>query len=189
MTLRDSGRTTLLGLATAVRRELIVELAPDQCVERVEHLYDRNHKRVAAVRIQRFHGLVIHHQHQAETDPAAAGICLAEAHLRGEFELPLLNHEARQIIARANLAARALPELEFPRLDAAGLLQVLSSAFRGLSLAKQAQATPLKEFFHRFLGPDHLAALNEMAPTQIHWAQGQEAQARLSEESPPSGRG
>jgi ATP-dependent helicase HrpB len=187
VTMRDSGKTTLLGLATAVKKEWITELAPGQCLEKLEHLYDRTHKRVAAVLTRKFHGLVIHHQHQAETDPEAAGLCLAEAHLRHEFELPLLNHEARQFIARTNLAARILPELEFPRLDPTGLRQVLSAAFRGLTLARQAQAAPLREFFHRFLGPDHLAALNESVPTQINWPENKKVKLVYPEETEADG--
>src|ERR1041385_3985507 len=42
------GGMTLLGLASAVKREWIGETFPEQVTSTVEHLYDRTHKRVAA---------------------------------------------------------------------------------------------------------------------------------------------
>ena len=113
----------------------------------IEHLFDRTHRRVSAVKLIRFHDLVLHHEHQRETDPAAAGRCLAEAYSKNYFELPLFNHEIRQSIARLNLAA----------------------AFSGLTLAKEAQALPLRDAFHAFMGKDRLEWLNELAPPAIAW--------------------
>src|SRR5207248_2066991 len=57
---RGSENLTLLGLASAVKREWIEETFAEQITSRVEHLYDRTHKRVAAVKLVRFHDLVIH---------------------------------------------------------------------------------------------------------------------------------
>jgi ATP-dependent helicase HrpB len=86
---RGSENLTLLGLASAVKREWIEETFPEQTTAKVEHLYDRTHKRVAAVKLIRFRDLVIHHEHQREVDPKASGRCLAEAQRKGYFELPL----------------------------------------------------------------------------------------------------
>ena len=96
---RGSENLTLLGLASAVKREWIEETFPEQVTAKVEHLYDRTHKRVAAVKLVRFRDLVIHHEHQREVDPKASGRCLAEAYRKGYFELPLFNHELKQFIA------------------------------------------------------------------------------------------
>ena len=82
---RGSENLTLLGLASAVKREWIEETFPEQVTAKVEHLYDRTHKRVAAVKLVRFRDLVIHHEHQREVDPKASGRCLAEAHRKGLF--------------------------------------------------------------------------------------------------------
>ena len=82
---RDRPTLTLLGLATAVKREWIEEMFPEQSPRAVEHLFDRTHKRVSAVKLVRFHDLVIHHEHQREVDPAASGRCLAEAYGKAIF--------------------------------------------------------------------------------------------------------
>ncbi len=180
---RGSGNLTLLGLATAVKREWIEEGFPDQLTTTVEHLFDRTHKRVAAVNLVRFHALVIHHEHQRELDPAAAGRCLAEAYAKGYFELPLFNHEIRQFIARVNLVCAAMPDLEYPRLDEAAMVKCLARAFQGFALVKEAQAKALKEAFQAHLAPEQVGWLDELAPTAIPWFEGKKLKLLYAEET------
>jgi ATP-dependent helicase HrpB len=169
---RGSENLTLLGLATAVKREWIEEAFPERVTARVEHLYDRTHKRVAAVKLVRFRDLVIYHEHQRDPDPAAAGCCLAEAHRKGWFELPLFNHELKQLISRVNLVVATMPELEFPPFNEAAITRCLTRAFTGLTLAKEAQATPLREVFVQALAKEQVGWLDELAPTTVPWPDG-----------------
>ena len=169
---RGSENLTLLGLATAVKREWIAEMFPQHLTATVEHLYDRTHKRVAVVKLVRFVDLVIHHEHQRDVEPQASGRALAEAARRGFFELPLLNHDVKQFIARVNLVCAATPELEFPPLDEAAIARVLAQAFAGLTLAKEAQATHLKDWFTKHLAPEQLTWLDELAPVSFAWTDG-----------------
>jgi len=172
---RGSENLTLLGLATAVKREWIEEMFPDQVTAQVEHLFDRTHKRVAAVKLVRFHDLVVHHEHQSRDggmDPAASGRCLAEAYRKGWFELPLFNHELKQFMARTNLVCSALPELEFPAFDEAAVTDCLARAFRGLTLAKEAQAMHVRDEFQKHLAKEQLGWLDELAPLTVAWPDG-----------------
>lgn len=178
---RGSEPLVLLGLASAVQREWIEASFPEQVTSKVEHLYDRTHKRVAAVKVVRFQDLVIHHQHQAEVDPEAAGRCLAQAYLKGYFELPLFKHELKQFIARVNLLTQAMPELELPVFDAAAIERSLTRAFAGLTLAKEAQATPLHDAFRAHLPREQLAWIDEMAPLVIPWPDGHKIKVLYSE--------
>lgn len=166
---RGSEKLTLLGLATRVQREWLEELFPEQLVTTVEHLFDRTHKRVAAVALVRFRDLVVHHEHRREVDPAAAGRCLAEAHRKGAFELNLFNHELKQFIARVNLVCAVMPELEFPPLDEAAVTDCLARAFCGLTLVKEAQATHLRDEFFNHLAREQLDWLEELAPQTVPW--------------------
>jgi ATP-dependent helicase HrpB len=170
-----SGRTgnlTLLGLATAVKREWIEEMFPSQVSRLIEHLFDRTHKRVSAVKLVRFHDLVIHFEHQREVDAAAAGRCLAEAYGKQYFELPLLNHEIKQMMARINLICAVMPELELPPADTAFVQALLARAFAGLTLVKEAQATPLRDLFLEQTGKERLEWINELAPPTVAWPDG-----------------
>jgi ATP-dependent helicase HrpB len=169
---RGSGNLTLLGLASAVKREWIEEMFPQQINATVEHLFDRTHKRVAAVKMVRFQDLIIQHEHQREVDPALSGRCLAGAHRKGWFELPLFNHEVKQFIARVNLVYAVSPELEFPPFDDEGIIKSLARAFAGLTLAKEAQAVPVRNEFLKHLAPEQLGWLDELAPLQLVWPDG-----------------
>jgi ATP-dependent helicase HrpB len=180
---RGPEKLTLLGLATAVKREWIQETFPEQITAKVEHLYDRTHKRVAPLKLLRFRDLVIHQEHQRAAEPKASGLCLAEAHRQGCFELPLFNHEIKQFIARANLVAAVTPELEFPAFDEAAILACLARAFEGLSLAKEAQATPLRQTFVHHLGQDRLGWLDELAPVSLPWPAGRKLKLLYSEQA------
>jgi ATP-dependent helicase HrpB len=178
---RSSGNLTLIGLASAVKREWIAEMFPQHLAEPVEHLFDRTHKRVAAVKLVRFRDLVIHHEHQRELDPVASGQCLAEAYRQGCFELPLFNHEVKQFIARVNLVTVVLPELEFPPFGDAATAACLARAFEGLNLAKEAQARPVRESFVQHLASEQRAWLDELAPTSIPWPDGRKPKLQYAE--------
>ena len=167
-----AGSLTLLSLATAVKREWIEEMFPAQVSRRVEHVFDLTHKRVSAVKLLRFHDLVIHSEHQREVDAAAAGRCLADAYGRQYFELPLFNHEIKQLIARINAVCAAMPELELPPADTAFVLAFLARAFAGMTLVKEAQATPLRHLFMEHVGADRLEWINELAPPSVAWPDG-----------------
>ena len=166
---RGSGLMTLLSLATAVKREWVEAMFPALITSRVEHLFDRTHKRVAAIRQVRFQDLVIHHEHQREVEPEAAGRCLAEAHGNGWFELPLFNYQLRQFIARINFVCAALPEMDFPPLHEAGIAAGLARALRGITTVKEAQVTPLGNAFRQHLAKEQLTWLDELAPLTVPW--------------------
>jgi ATP-dependent helicase HrpB len=174
---------TLLGLASAVQREWIAETFPQHINIQVEHLYDRTHKRVSAVRLIRFRDLVIHHEHQREVDPVAAGRCLAEAARKGWFELPNFNHEIKQFIGRVNLVCAVMPELEFPAFDETAITNCLARTFTGLTLAKEAQAAPLPEHFLKHLAREQVAWLDELLPLTILWPDDRKLKLLYAEEA------
>ncbi|NBR86424.1 MAG: DEAD/DEAH box helicase [Proteobacteria bacterium] len=179
---------TLLGLATAVEPEWLRELYPQHLHATVEHVFDRTHKRVAALRLARFRDLVIGHEHQREVEPEAAGRCLAAAAMQGWFDLPNLNHEVKQFIARVNLVSAALPDLEYPPFDDAAMTAALARAFRGLTLQKEAQVAALKPGFEAHLAPELVGWLAELTPLQIPWPTGKPVKLLYSEEAEGGGR-
>ena len=121
---------------------------------------------MAAIRYVRFRDLVVAQEHQKEIDPTASGLELAEAHLAGLFELPQFTHDMKQFIARVDLIATAMPELEFPAFDGSAMRRALGRAFAGLTLAKEAQAAGLKGALQGHLAPEQVAWLDELAPAQ-----------------------
>jgi ATP-dependent helicase HrpB len=169
---RGTKPLTLLGLATAVEKDWVERTFPEQVNTSLEHLYDRTHKRVAAIKLTRFRDLVIHQEHAKEIEPEAAARCLAEAYRKEFFVLPLFNHDIKQFITRVNLAHAVMPELDIPALDERGIIASLTRAFKGLTLAKEAQATPLRDAFRAHLERGQEAWLDELAPLAISWHDG-----------------
>jgi ATP-dependent helicase HrpB len=166
-------RQTLLSLATAVKPEWIAEMFPQHLTTTVEHLFDAQNKRVAAMKLTRYHDLVIEQKsQQRDLDPVASGRCLAEAFRAegtGAFELPLLDHRLKQFIARVNLIHATAPELEFAPIDEAAITTCLARAFHGLSLVKEAQSASLTHAFHQHLEKGQLSWLDELVPLSIPW--------------------
>ena len=166
-------RQTLLSLATAVQPAWIAEMFPQHLSTTVEHLFDAQNKRVAAMKLVRYRDLVIEQKaQQRDLDPVASGRCLAEAQRTGAFELPLMDHRLNQFIARVNLVHATLPELEFAPFDEAAITASLARAFTGLSLVKEAQSAPLIPAFHQHLDKGQVSWLDELVPLTIPWPGG-----------------
>jgi ATP-dependent helicase HrpB len=167
---RGPAPLTLLSLATAVMPAWIAEMFPQHLSSSVEHLFDATNKRVAAMKLTRYRDLVIERKsQQRDLDPIASGRCLAEAQRAGAFELPLMDHRLKQFIARVNLIHATMPELEFAPFDADAIHACLARAFKGLSLAKEAQAVPLTHAFHQHLEKGQVSWLDELLPLTIPW--------------------
>ncbi len=170
---RGSTPLTLLSLATAVQPAWIAEMFPQHLSTTVEHLFDAQNKRVAAMKLVRYRDLVIEQKsQQRDLDPVASGRCLAEAHRTGAFELPLMDHRVKQFIARVDLVHATMPELEFARFDADAITACLARAFTGLTLVKEAQAAPLLTAFHQHLESGQVSWLDELVPLSIPWPDG-----------------
>jgi ATP-dependent helicase HrpB len=166
-------RQTLLSLATAVQPAWIAEMFPQHLSTTIEHLFDAQNKRVAAMRLVRYRDLVIEQKaQQRDLDPVASGRCLAEAHRAGAFDLPLMDHRLKQFIARVNLVHATLPELEFAPFDEAAITTSLARAFTGLTLVKEAQAAPLLPAFHQHLDKGQVSWLDELVPLNLPWPSG-----------------
>ena len=166
-------RQTLLSLATAVQPAWIAEMFPQHLSTTVEHLFDAQNKRVAAMKLVSYRDLVIEQKsQQRDLDPIASGRCLAEAHRAGAFDLPLMDHRLKQFIARVNLVHATLPELEFAPFDEAAITTSLARAFTGLTLVKEAQAAPLLPAFHQHLDKGQVSWLDELVPLTLPWPNG-----------------
>ncbi|MES2596630.1 MAG: ATP-dependent RNA helicase [Verrucomicrobiota bacterium] len=182
---RGTSSLTLLSLATSVKPEWIAEMFPQHLTTTIEHLFDAQNKRVAAMKLVRYRDLVIEQKaQQRDLDPIASGRCLAEAHRAGAFDLPLMDHRLKQFIARVNLVHATLPELEFAALDAEAITACLARAFKGLSLVKEAQAAPLMAAFHQHLASGQVSWLDELVPLSIPWTDGSTIKVSYVNESP-----
>ena len=63
------------------------------------------------------------------------------------------------------------------------LRSCLARAFGGLTLAKEAQATPLRDAFVRALAKEQLGWLDELAPVSIPWPDGRKLKLLYPEQA------
>ncbi len=167
---RGPGPLTFLSLATTVEPSWISEMFPQHLRTTLEHLFDSKNKRVAAKKQIRFLDLVIEEKaQQKDLDPGSSARCLAEAQRAGAFDLPLMDHRLKQFMARVDLVHSHLPELEFAPFDEAAITDCLTRAFKGLTLVKEAQTTPLLDAFHRHLEQGQISWLDELLPLSLPW--------------------
>jgi ATP-dependent helicase HrpB len=75
-----------------------------------------------------------------------------------------------------------MPTLELPPADKSFVIDFLAHAFAGLTLAKEAQATPLRDLFREFYGKERLEWLDELAPLTIAWPDGRKMKLLYPEE-------
>jgi len=172
------GRLTLLSQCTAARIEWLREMFPQHVGVRREHVYDRHHKRVAAIEFERFLGLVIDQRHQRDVDPDTSGETLADAFARGWLDLPNLDHRVQQWVARVECLRVAVPELELPSMRGDGLVMALRKAFHGLTLGREAAQVDLLPPFRSVLSKAQQSFVDELAPAVVGVAiPGQEPKA------------
>ena len=86
-----------------------------------------------------------------EADPQAAGEALAKACLGEWFTPKSFDHSIRQLIRRLNWLCAARADLGFPPFDETAILNCLSAAFTGMTLAKQAVAADVKPAFRKHM--------------------------------------
>src|SRR5439155_15326641 len=91
-------------------------------------------------------------------------------------------HEVKQLVARVNLVCAVMPKLDFPPFDEAAIKACLAHAFDGLTLAKEAQATPLRDAFVHHLEPEQIGWLDELAPVAVPWLEGKKLKLLYPEE-------
>ncbi len=166
---RGDRAQTLLSLAAAVELDWVRELFPGDLTTRAECGFDPGIKRVEAYEITRFRDLELGRTRAKEADPQAAGQALAKACLGEWFTPKSFDHSIRQLIRRLNWLCAARPDLEFPPLDETAILNCLSAAFAGMTLAKQAVAADVKPAFRKHMPSEQWEWLDEFAPQTIPW--------------------
>ena len=166
---RGNRNKTLLSLASAIELKWVKEVFPDEITTKCESEFDPGPKRVETYKIKRFRDMEIERKHESKVNPKAVGLALAKACLHDWFKPNSFDNSVRQDIQRLNWICAARPELEFPPLDENAVMNCLTKAFEGMTLAKQAIACNIKPAFRQHMPEAQWEWLDELAPTKIDW--------------------
>ena len=173
ISIRGNRNKTLLSLASAIELKWVKEVFPDEITTKCESEFDPGPKRVETYKIKRFRDMEIERKHESKVNPKAVGLALAKACLHDWFKPNSFDNSVRQDIQRLNWICAARPELEFPPLDENAVMNCLTKAFEGMTLAKQAIACNIKPAFRQHMPEAQWEWLDELAPTKIDWPNGQ----------------
>ena len=101
----------------------------------------------------------------ATRNPSLPGDASPNRIAKGYFELPLFNHELKQLIGRVNLVCAVMPELEFPPFDEAAITKCLARAFRRNDIGERSPGDSFARGVSRSIWQrEQLAWLDELTP-------------------------
>jgi len=177
---RGSENLTLLGLATATKREWIEEMFPEQVNARIEHIFDRTHKRVAAVSLSASTIWSSTTNINATSTRRRQDVAWPMPIARAGLNFPCsITSETVHGTGQSGLCSAT--GVGFSTIRRIGHRPCLARAFAGLSLVKEAQATHVKEAFVRHLAPEQLGWLDELTPLSIPWIEGKKLKLQYGE--------
>jgi ATP-dependent helicase HrpB len=181
---RSANRESLVRIASAIEEEWLEELFPDFLRKTREAVYDEQRQRVVGHGKIFFLDLLIREDKDAAVDPQLASRVLADALAPRALEIFSSDEATSDLMSRVNLLREAMPEQNFPALDAATLADILREACdRKKSLAdvkRQSLVTILHNQLHYPL--DRL--LEQHAPTQLEVPSGSRIRVDYSRKPP-----
>jgi ATP-dependent helicase HrpB len=162
ITTRQQEKLTLIGIASAVRQEWLIELRPPQLTQTMEHVYNRLSKRVTAARAWRYRNLIVHAEQMEQVDPAAAAQVLAREFVRNPHppSVPRWERELKPWLRKVERARQRSPELGLPEITDELISQTLAQAWHDATSFKEAADRPLLPAFEALLTPQQRASLD-----------------------------
>ena len=175
----------LLSLATAVKREWLKELFPDDFSEQVEVRYDAETRRVAANQQILFRDLVLEARRSAAPPADEAASILAEEVLKGTLTLKSWDHTVEQWILRVNCLAKWCPDLKLPTITDDGRQAMIQQVCRGAISYKDIKDKPVWPAVKLWLSGAQQALVEKHAPERLDLPNGRKAKVTYSADAEP----
>lgn len=154
-------------MASAVRREWIVEAFPSSIREAVEAYYDTQAEKVRATATTCFLDLPLEEPRERRPAPEEAAKLLREGVIPRAEEVFLADDGAAPWIVRVRSLREWMPELELPALDAEGLGEALAEACSGKSSLAEVRSCGLLGLLKGAIPYEKLRAIEEHAPESL----------------------
>jgi ATP-dependent helicase HrpB len=154
--------------AVAVPLDTIARLFPGEVQTRVALEYDTEKEKVIAFTRRQFRDLVLAEDPHGRVDPELAGPVLAAALWPAARDLFLRDERAARLLARIALLRHAMPEQNWPLLDAVWLGELLTAACAGKrSLAELRDGNALSDAIRSALAYPLDRQLDQFAPETL----------------------
>jgi ATP-dependent helicase HrpB len=165
ITTRQQEKLTLIGTASTIKPEWLIELQPPQLRETNQYVYNRLTKRVLAARVWHYRDLLIRAEEVTQMDPALAALALAREFVRNPHppSVPRWERELKPWLLKVAQARHAHPELDWPAFDDEQITLGLAQAWQGATSYKEAADKPLLPPFETLLSAEQREIITQAA--------------------------
>ncbi len=159
--------TLLLGMATAVKREWLDELFPEDFSNKTSAVFDSKARRVICCQECCFRGLVLSSSEQGDPDPDQAAALLAKEVIEERLKLKNWNASVDNWIQRVNFVARHCPETEIAPIDDAARHLLVEQICHGVVSYKEIKDRPVLSIVKEWISPEQHYYVDTYAPAEI----------------------
>ncbi len=164
---RGASREARVRVASLVQDEWLEELFPSSIVRERSARFDEARQRVVGIHVVRYRDLVIEEDHNVALDLDLASRVLAEALIPRGLEFVRAQESAASWLARFDLLARAMPEHEWPSVDAAACAELIEAAAHGERTVEEVRQAPWPELLRGRLTHVQARLLDQEAPEAL----------------------
>ncbi len=183
---RGERREARVRVASAVRRAWLEEMFPDSMRREAELVFDEERERVVERVRELYQDLVLDEHLQFEVDRKRAEVVLAEAAARDPETAAAVGEAERSLLARVEVLARSVPELDLPAETRGLLLDAVRSLCRGKRSFTELRQADVGAALRRQLTAEQRQALQRDAPAQYDLPSGRTVPIRYERGRSPA---
>jgi len=178
-------RGGLVRLASSIEPEWLLDLAPDDVIERDEFVWDGAAERVERIEQLRYGAVALQESRTvAPASPEAARVLAKEAMARA-IEAFAPEGAIEAVIARLALAREHFPEAEFPDVSGAELESILAAACEGLRSFAELRESQLSDRLLGGLRQEQQRILSRELPDRVALPGGRQVRVHYDRSRPP----
>jgi ATP-dependent helicase HrpB len=183
---KDKELNVLLTMATAIQKEWLRELFPNDFTETRAVVYDTTQRRVVAEQRTQFRDLVLEAGRVEDVPMDRAARILAEEVLAGRCVLKHWNEAVEQWILRVNRLHEWMPELGIPAIGDDDRRTLVKQICHGATSYKELKDKAVWPVVKAWLSGQQQAWIEEYAPERIELPGGRKAKVTYTMNGPPT---
>ncbi len=158
---------TVLNLCTAIEREWLEALFPDQFSDTSETVYDEKQKRVVERRVARFMDLELERKENLDADAEKAAESLARLVREGKARLEKWDEEVEHFVRKVNLLASAFAEYGIEPVGAEALDLIVEQCCAGCRSLKDLKRAEVMPVLREWVGRETVAMVEKELPDRL----------------------
>lgn len=175
----------VLNFATAIERNWLEELFPDDLRNESGARYDDSLKRVLVEHRFLFRDLVLERSITQDPNPDEAAVILAAEVMKGHLTIPKWDEQVEKWIARVNCLSAACPDYGIPAIDDDAREMMIQEICLGAVCRKDLRERAVWKTVKSWLTPMQRDMIDKQTPEKITLPSGFGARVRYEANQPP----